>query len=254
MKPILHKLDSSLVEKLIDDTLSSYDPQSTNIELMDHAAIDELRDIAARAVGRPLYYWKAFLFVATETTMETVSSDASDGWHIDGSTTDAGHGVDCFNTWIPLYVSGASTGLAVIPREKNVELYACLGDARLPLGIYTRERAPEVLQQLQADSADFVFIRHATGDSVAALRGDLYVETIDAPVVGDAAIFYQNDIHRGFHEDGVRIQLSIKFTDSPLTSASRATHAKLKELSKHGRLEGVLVRELLKISKQMLGS
>lgn len=236
------------MRSLIADVLAAYDPQRNALDLRQSAVVAQLGAQLETAIGRPLCFFAAFLFLVADTTLETVSSSPGRGWHVDSSCGEVDG--DCYNLWLPLYSSAAGTGVEVVAAADNAEVYQLLGDPRLPLDILVRSGAPDLFAQLGADAqTDLILIRRGSPHALFLSWNDLVLRRMENPNVGDAAVFRQTEIHRGFHGAGIRIQLSLKYADSaaqPLESGACAA-AVPRELSKHGRLQAQLVRELLQV-------
>jgi hypothetical protein len=239
-------LSRSRLGALCADALAAYDPARNGLDLSRSAAVDEIRLALETRIGRRLRYFGAFLLLVSETTIETAIGNAGEGWHTDGSCS-AVRG-DCFNAWIPLYNSSRHTGLEVIAADDNPWIYERLGDEGRPLEIYVRSSAADMFERIGAD-ADLLLLRRDERRSLLLDWRDVRVTTCAGPAPGDLAIFRQTEIHRGFHQGGIRIQLSLKFLDQNAVDLrdTGAPPPPAKTLSKHGRLEAQLVRELLEL-------
>lgn len=242
-------LSDTTLRALVADVLHAYNPHANAIDLSHSNAIDEIKRSLESVVGHSLRYFGAFLLLVSETTIETATSNASEGWHVDSSCAHI-EGC-CYNAWIPLYNSSTNTGVQVITQDDNPELYDLLGDATLPLDILVRTSARSVFEQLKANGdADLILLRREASRALALNWSDITFRIHGNPCVGDVALFKQTEIHRGFHQGGIRLQLSIKFLDVYAREIrTQMPHIPMpKPLSKHGRLEAQLVRELLGIS------
>jgi len=248
MRYLENFLSDATLRTLAADVLQAYNPQVNAIDLSHSCVIDEIRQSLEPIVQRPLRYFGAFLLLVSHTTIETATKNVSEGWHVDSSCAHVSG--DCYNTWIPLYNSSTNTGIQVIAQADNSEIYRHMGDATLPLEILVRTSAQEVFERLDATDADLVLLRRDGSRSLVLNWSDVAICSRNNPCVGDVALFKQTEIHRGFHQNGIRIQLSVKFMDAD----AKEIHAQApqtpmpKPLTKHGRLEAQLVRELLGIS------
>jgi hypothetical protein len=241
------------LRELVADALAAYDPRRNAIDLRGSRVVDGLRLQLEAVVGQPLAYYGAFFLLVSETTIETATGNAGDGWHVD--STCARIDGTCFNAWIPLYSRATSTGVEVIARDGNEELYERLGDPRRPLDIFARKRSADVFARLGVDDGiDLVVVRQGTNNALLLCQDDLVVHRYENPRPGDVALFRQTDIHRGFHDDGLRVQLSIKFVVAGARTdpAGEEPVPPGRPLTKHGRLEAQLVRELLGLQLERL--
>lgn len=240
------------MRSLIADVLAAYDPQRNALDLGQSPVVAQLGAQLETIVARPLGFFAAFLFLVADTTLETVSSNPGRGWHVDSACSQVDG--DCYNLWLPLYSSAAGTGVEVVAAADNAELYQCLGDPRLPLDILVRAGAPDLFAQLGADArTDLILIRRGSPQALFLSWDDLVLRRMENPRVGDAAVFRQADIHRGFHDAGIRIQLSLKYVDRAARQLEPGVPtAAARGLSKHGRLEAQLVRELLGVQAARL--
>lgn len=242
-------LSDVTLRALAADVLQAYNPPANAIDLASSRVVEEIRQSLEPVLQRPLRYFGAFVLLVSQTTIETATQNTSEGWHVDSSCAHVGG--DCYNAWIPLYNSSTHTGIEVIAQDDNPEIYEHLGDATLPLDILVRTSAQNVFERLTASGdADLILLRREASRSLVLNWSDVAISSRSNPYVGDVALFKQTDIHRGFHHDGIRIQLSIKFLDAEAreirTQAPQVSTPK--PLSKHGRLEAQLVRELLGMS------
>ncbi|MBL8300635.1 MAG: hypothetical protein JNN30_20035 [Rhodanobacteraceae bacterium] len=240
---------------LCTDALMAYSPTHNELDLSRSATLEAVRDRLEVRLGRRLRYFGAFLLLVCDTTIETANGNASEGWHTDGSCALVSG--DCFNAWIPLYNSSRSSGLEVITDCDNAWIYEHLGDPASPLEVFVRGSASHIFDRLGAsDGTDLLLLRRALRKSLLLEWKALHVARYDAPAAGDLALFRQTEIHRGVHRDGVRIQLSLKFLDEraiDLRSPDAAIVPE-KQLSKHGRIEAQLVRELLSLQAKSCAS
>lgn len=233
---------------LCTDALSAYSSVRNEVDLSHSATLDVLRSRLEARLGRRLRYFGAFLLLVSDTTIETANGNASEGWHADDSCAVVSG--DCFNAWIPLYNSSRSSGLEVIPECENAWIYEHLGDPVSPLEVFVKTSSSHIFDRLAAgDDTDILLLRRGIRKSLLLEWKDLRVVRHDAPLVGDLLLFRQTEIHRGIHDGGIRIQLSLKFLDERAVDLRDpvAAAAPTKSLSKHGRMEAQLVRELLSI-------
>uniref|UniRef100_A0A486XLQ1 Phytanoyl-CoA dioxygenase n=1 Tax=Rheinheimera sp. BAL341 TaxID=1708203 RepID=A0A486XLQ1_9GAMM len=221
-----------------------------------------------------------FIFLACNTTMAPLLNSESLGWHTDNtcSVIDG----NCYNAWVPLFNDSTETGIEVIADGHNKELFSRLGDPTFPLKVYCKKTSPSVFKlfpQLAGTDYDMVFVKPYTGTIVPFRARDLEISKSERPEAGDVAIFKQTDVHRGFHSNGIRIQLSMKFASKNArlnTAPSNSYYQLFKSfqlalgqsnsnnlsnianfyrflelvtpreiLSKHGRLEQDLIQSLL---------
>ena len=233
---------------LCADALSAYSSVRNELDLSRSATLDALRCRLEARLDRRLRHFGAFLLLVSDTTIETANGNASEGWHTDGSCALVSG--DCFNAWIPLYNSSRSSGLEVIPECDNAWIYEHLGDPVSPLEIFVKTSSRHIFDHLAAsDDTDILLLRRGIRKSLLLAWKDLRVVRHDAPLAGDLALFRQTEIHRGIHDGGIRIQLSLKFLDEHAMDLRDpgAAATPTKTLSKHGRMEAQLVRELLSI-------
>jgi hypothetical protein len=235
------------VSSLAKDVLTAYDGNGTALDLASSEVVEEVRLDAERLLGRKLHYYGAFLFFVAATTMETATGGAEAGWHIDG-TCQSVEG-DCFNAWIPLYCRSSSSGIEVISKVGNRRLYDEIGPNPRSVKFLVRARAEAVFDQLGV-ATDFAVVEEDSKRLIPVSSSDLVVSAFNNVAPGDLALFRQDEIHRGTHKDGIRIQLSVKFrcrrsVDRRAIGPLRSNH--VKPISKHGRLELLVIRELLSI-------
>lgn len=237
-------LPSHLVEELVKETLQAKLLGTNQLLIGPGHSVEAIRQRVGSVLGRDVVFFKAFLFLLTETTYEGVRGDDGEGWHNDASCNDVNG--ECINVWIPLYCSGQSSGVRVAASRDNEWLYSALPQAGARLDVLTKERRPDLFEADGSD--DLLVIDAANGAGISLKFSDLSLQAAIGVSVGDAVIFSQSDLHQGIHGDGVRIQLTLKFVaDSnedtiAQTASSTATQPKL---SKHGVLERQLIRELL---------
>jgi len=238
------QLPRSLVDQLIREVLDAYSPSHNALDLELNGAVKELKLIAEGVIQENLRYLSAFLFLVTDTTFETSVSGHGNGWHIDGTTKYVSG--DCYNIWIPIYTSSNETGLEVITHADNLEIYEQLGNPLLTANVITKVKSKQLFNKLtRREDSDLLIIGNDTNILEISSK-DLSIHSILSPSVGDLAIFKQNELHRGRHSNGVRIQLSIKFvTNHSVVDNAYYVKTAPKMLSKHGRLESHLIKELL---------
>jgi hypothetical protein len=155
---------------------------------------------------------QSFIFLASSSTMSSRMTSPDQGWHTDG-TCQVIDG-DCFNVWIPIYNDSTCSGIEVIPEQENKQLYETLGDPTYPLMVYLRDAAPWVFDVMKRDipaDADMLLVKTHNGTILPVAKNKMNVLRFDDARPGDIAIFKQSEVHRGFHENGIRIQLSLKF-------------------------------------------
>lgn len=257
------------LNSLISSVQHHYDPGSNRIDLPDIDALKaKITDYIFTTQGVEVEFLGAFMFLACSTTMERMKLHG--GWHTDSTCTVIDG--DCFNAWIPLYVDSLDTGLEVIGEAENPDFYEQLGDPTQPLEIVSRNGSPHIFKMLDIpQSKDMVAINTLSGTVVPFHVEELNVSHFAAPKAGDLCLFRQSEVHRGFHQDGVRIQLSLKFFDkaAQLNKKQSNSHYKLlhnnlgldsipsfinvlnqitpvKPLSKHGKLEGEMLKALFR--------
>ena len=240
--------------------------------LIDLTAIEDIKAKVAKAITAQyaveVRFLQSFVFLACSTTMENFH--LTDGWHTDGTSRVVDG--DCFNAWLPIYVDSTNTGIEVIDQEDNPAFYQQLGDLTQPLEIAMRKTQPQIFNIINAPAElDKMVVNRFSGNVVPYNDSQVQVSTCKAPNPGDLCLFRQNDIHRGFHTDGVRIQLSLKFVSTQAKLNQRHTNldypvlrnfiggndihqflvaqqqmSSTKHLSKHGRLEGEFIQSLLR--------
>lgn len=249
MRYVENALSNSTLQTLCVDVLHAYEPATNSVDLSMSHAIDEIRCLSEEVLQRHLRYYRAFLLLVSKTTIETANNNASEGWHVD--STCAHVDGPCYNAWIPLYNSSNNTGIEVITSANNPEIYSHLGDNKLPLDVFVRTSANEIFERLKDRcEADLILLRREASRSLVLGWRDVVVSSHMNPEIGDLALFQQTDIHRGCHDDGIRIQLSVKFlsSESKIMNVGPPPASALKSLSKHGRLEAQLIQELLRLS------
>jgi hypothetical protein len=120
--------------------------------------------------------------------------------------------------------------------------------------VLVRPNATDVLGKIGVDpESDFVILFDGNRRVLELPSSSLRVASIQNAVIGDGAVFNQTDFHRGKHADGIRIQLTLKFIDATARVNESCADAELmKPLTKHGRLEAQLVRELLGLQLRLI--
>ncbi|MDY1034228.1 hypothetical protein [Stenotrophomonas sp. CFBP8980] len=237
-------LPNHLAEELVKETLQAKLLVTNQLLIGTAHSVELIRQRVGSVLGQDVVFFKAFLFLLTETTYEGVRVDDGEGWHNDASCNDVNG--ECINVWIPLYCSGQSSGVRVATRRDNEWLYSALPQAGARLDVLTKARRPDLFEGDGSD--DLLVIDAANGAGISLKVSDLILQTAVGLSVGDAVIFSQRDLHQGIHGDGVRIQLTLKFVvDSNAAIAEEtASSTSIKPtLSKHGVLERQLMRELL---------
>lgn len=271
MKFLKAFLDQHELEMLTQSLIDNHDPAYNVIDL-DNIESIKSKIIAAikQEFGVETEFLMSYIFLACETTMEAIT--ARGGWHTDGTSCIVDG--DCFNAWIPVYIDSTDTGLEIITQNQNRDFYQQIGDRTNPLQMLTKEVAPDIFKLIGApDDSNQVAINHFNGALVPFNINDLQVSRIDHPQAGDLGLFKQADIHRGFHTNGVRIQLSLKFISKQATLNKKGSNWQYamferitgggdihqfqdtqkilekrthkKPVSKHGRLEALLIKFLL---------
>lgn len=228
-------------------------------------------------LGIEVDFLNSFIFFACETTMNSRIDSNSTGWHTDGTCSIVDG--DCYNIWLPIYNDSSHTGIEVIPEEDNKELYAQLGDPTEVPMIYAKETSPEIFGffsgKIPSDT-DLVIVKVASGLILPITKSKLKILRFENSQPGDVVIFKQSDLHRGFHSDGIRIQLSLKFRNKNSKINQKSTNEFYKlfesinsgdqtfdnyqkflefilptgQLSKHGVLEKQATSSLLKANLQ----
>ncbi|MGA4607261.1 hypothetical protein [Pseudoalteromonas maricaloris] len=255
------------LQSLRECVRKSYDPVSNMIEL-DGASpvIEKIIDKISTVFGLETRYLTSYVFLACDTTMERFKVNG--GWHTDAtcSTIDG----TCFNAWLPIYVNSENTGLEIIEKTNNPKFYAKLGDSTEPLAILSKLGAPHLFNASKEDH-NYVAVNKYSGTLTTFSERDLQISRVDSPKPGDLCLFEQTDIHRGYHTDGMRIQLSLKFFCNKAKLNSKPTNPEYKlfknltgkedihsflaikklistdrKLSKHGTLEAAIVDLLLR--------
>ena len=237
-------LSCHLATELIRETLQAKLLGTNQLLIGSEHSVEAIRKLVASTLGRKVIFFKAFLFLLTETTYEGVQADDGEGWHNDASCNDVDG--ECINVWIPLYCSGQSSGLRIAARRDNEWLYSALPRPRARLDVLTKARRPDLFELDGRD--DLLIIDNANGAGISLKISDLNVQEVIGASVCDAAIFSQSDLHQGIHGDGVRIQLTLKFVADGNAGTAAQTDSSMAvqpKLSKHGVLERQLIRELL---------
>jgi hypothetical protein len=202
---------STLVRSVIDNYNPMELKNTINLKNMD-ALIQKLMYHFAAEYDVEVKLIQSFIFLASSSTMASRMTSPDQGWHTDG-TCQVIDG-DCFNVWIPIYNDSTCSGIEVMTEEGNKQLYQTLGDPTYPLMIYLRDAAPWVFDIMKKDipaEADMLLVKSYNGTILPVTKNKMHVVRCDNARPGDIAIFKQSELHRGFHENGIRIQLSLKF-------------------------------------------
>lgn len=237
-------LSSQLAAELVKETLQARLLGTNQLLIGSEHSVEAIRQLVTSALGRKVVFFKAFLFLLTETTYEGVRADDGEGWHNDASCNDVNG--ECVNVWIPLYCSGQTSGLRIAARRDNEWLYSAFPEAMARLDVLTKARRPDLFEM--DGSYDLLVIDTANEAGISLKLSDLSVQEVIEVSVGDAVIFSQSDLHQGIHDDGVRIQLTLKFVadgNAEIAAQTAPSTAIGPTLSKHGVLERQLIRELL---------
>lgn len=211
-KNFLSKQELLRLIKCVMDNYNPADLKNTINLKSDEGLIQKITEHFECEYGVQVKYIQSFIFLASSTTMSSKATSPDQGWHTDG-TCQVIDG-DCYNVWIPIYNDSTCTGIEVIPEKENRELYRILDDATYPIMVYLRDTAPVVFDIMKgqiSDDDDMIFAKAYNGVIVPASRKKIYIERCENPEPGDICIFKQSEIHRGFHKNGIRIQLSLKF-------------------------------------------
>lgn len=249
------RLEDALSRKdlsvLIGEVIHAYEPRTNLLDLSQSTIVKQLRCAGEHLLARNLRYFRAYIFLVSATTIETAQNNLSGGWHIDG-TSNFVNG-DCFNFWLPIYNSSVKSGLEVISAMRNESLYRELDGYLNAASVLVRPNANKILEHIGVDcTSDFAFLFDDNRKLLEFPRSELLVDCVENASLGSCVVFKQNEFHRGNHSDGIRIQLSLKFVDSAAQIKRQDPEEITKILSKHGRLESQLIRELLKIQTRML--
>ena len=268
--------NSNDIEILLNSVISNCESSELkNIIRLNNVdtVIQKLTEFFKNSMGIEVDFIQSYIFLASETTMVSRMISNDQGWHIDG-TSQVIDG-DCYNVWIPIYNDSYESGVEVISEEQNPDIYNSLGDPTYPVNIYTKNTASwifKVLQEEIPEDTDLIIVKPHNGVVLSLELGQVNTWKCNHPEIGDIAIFKQTEIHRGFHSDGIRIQLSLKFKtkDAKLNAKPSNTQYQLfkvlskgsddyeqfcsfqeflsakPELSKHGRLERQAIVSLLK--------
>lgn len=220
-------------------------PTNELVVTKDHV-VDKIRRLMEECVGKELLFFKAFLFLLSKTTYSGIADTDSEGWHNDASCDDVDG--ECINAWIPLYCSDPLSGLRIATREDNGWLYSKLPVPRARVDVLTRRRRQELFK---TGGDDAIVLDVKNGAGFAFSRQDLKVREVLGGSVGNLVLFDQNELHQGFHGDGIRIQLTLKFRTAVSSVRSVVFPETPIAPSKHGVLERQLIQELLEI--QMIG-
>ncbi|MEE4000860.1 hypothetical protein V1T75_10960 [Tenacibaculum sp. FZY0031] len=264
-----------LIKKSVLENIES--SQSKNmIELKNIDSIyEKLQLFFKEELGKEVEFLNSFIFFASSTTMDSRMKSSNMGWHTDGtcSLVDG----DCYNVWIPIYNDSESTGLEIVSEGKNPELYTQFGDpTEIPV-IYSRENSEEIYHFFGnsiPEDTDLIIVKVASGLVLPLAKKNLNIDKYENPTPGDIVVFKQSELHRGFHDGGIRIQLSLKFRlkNAEINQKSTNQFYKLFEtvtlgeksfndyqrflefihpkekLSKHGSLENEAISSLLSMS------
>lgn len=259
-------MSNEILKQLIVAVKTNFNPHTNQVELAGaEAAVGELLRITEQEVGNKVSYYKSHLFIASPTTPPE--------WHTDLSSSEVNG--DCYNIWVPLFVKASPAGIRVIPKEKNADLYEKLGDSRLQVDIFERAAAPKLFDLARVSSQyDILFLKKELGMLLPYQTQALHIESYQEAKVGDLAIFKQDEVHSGIGDNGIRLQLQLKFitagtrlnaepsnrlyqlfktytgsTDDLQQFKSFSSQVsgimENKQLSKHGRLQAQLVPTLL---------
>ncbi|TCI85710.1 hypothetical protein [Tenacibaculum sp. M341] len=246
------------------------------IELKNIEPIHEkLQRLFKEELGKEVEFLNSFIFFASSTTMKSRMNSNNMGWHTDGSCSFVDG--DCYNVWIPIYNDSKSTGLEVVSESENPELYAQFGDpTEVPI-IYSKENSEEVFGFFKnsiPEDTDLIVVKVASGLVLPISKKRLKIDRYENPSPGDIVVFKQSELHRGFHDGGIRIQLSLKFRLKNAEINKKTTNQFYKlfetvspeeknfnnyqrflefifpqgQLSKHGNLENEAINSLLYLS------
>ena len=273
-------LSKQELKSLIGSVIESYDPgalrKSISLKNSD-GLINRITRFFAEEYGVKAKFWQSFIFLANSSKMAPGATASDQTWHTDGSCQIIDG--DCYNVWIPIYNDAASTGIEVIPEKGNEELYAKLGDPTYPLTVYLRDAVPwifDILKEQIPPETDTLLVKMYNGAIIPLGRYQTNMVRIENPKPGSLSIFKQSEVHRGFNNNGIRIQLVLKFQDvnAKLNVKPSNNLYKLFEtftqgkggfdqylefmkmftqkasISKHGILEGDLLMSLLKNTYQ----
>ncbi|MBK0026994.1 hypothetical protein IAE57_12535 [Stenotrophomonas sp. S48] len=239
-------LPSSVVVDLLDEVLQAKLLETNQLMIEPDRSVEAIKRLVGASIGRDITFFKAFLFLLTETTHESARANDGEGWHNDASCNDVDG--ECLNVWIPLYCSAKSSGLRIAPRHRNEWLYSALPRPRARLDVLTKTKRPDLFDPDSSD--DLLIIDKDNGGGISARLSDIDIEDVSNVTVGDAAIFSQSDLHQGMHAEGVRIQLTLKFLTAGTSHIANQRYMPAPtppSLSKHGRLERQLMQELLSL-------
>jgi len=265
-KQFLDKYELDYLTKII---LRNYEPTNNSIHLEDaDEIIKKVKNSIEEYNGCEVEYLTSYFFLACSTTMDRFESNG--GWHTD-ATCRAIEG-DCYNAWIPIYVDSTNTGLEIIETLSNEGFYENLGDLTEPLTVYSRKSSEILFDAVRVNkNLYFMAVNKFSGKVLPFSDESVNSTKILDPSAGDIVVFKQSELHRGIHDNGVRLQLSLKFFDKKCSLNKKATNQdymlfknfiqsdsileflKAKSLisgsrllSKHGRLEKELVHALLR--------
>ncbi|MCJ8273192.1 MAG: hypothetical protein MJK04_27800 [Psychrosphaera sp.] len=174
--------------------------------------ISKVGEWVGQMVGNEVEYLIAFIFLASDSTMNFGKPHSvCPSWHTD--LTNRWVDGDCFNAWIPLYINAQGSGVSIISEMDNPLLYSEL-DPTYKFSIYTREKQSAMFDLLAPNCGPQIDMMVVTMHNgvIKLLNSDtLNIRRFDNAFVGDVGLFNQGHIHGGFHQKGIRIQLSLKF-------------------------------------------
>jgi hypothetical protein len=210
-------LSTPELKSLISSVIESYDPaalrKSISLKNSDEL-INKITRFFAEEYGVQVKLWQSFIFLANASNMASEATEPDQGWHTDGSCQIFDG--DCYNVWIPIYNDAVSTGIEVIPEKGNEELYAKLGDPTYPVIVYHRGAAPwvfDILKEQIPPETDMLLVKTYNGAIIPVAQYQVNMFRVENPEPGSMSIFKQWEVHRGFNDNGIRIQLVLKFQD-----------------------------------------